>query len=453
MITEIYKQKCSSTLNLALADLKINSSPNKLDSISDLIIQSMTGPWRFFHTPEHIFQVGEGGDSIEIISALFHDMVYVQVDHGINVNIARFISPFIHENNQQLFLIDDPNLLNDPLFKLTLLTFGFEQGNPLQPMAGQNEFLSALLAAKIFDEILSLSQIAQIVACIEATIPFRGNDASGLNCSDKLFKNLKVVNEIFKFSWTDEEVHRIVERSVRLSNRDVENFASKNAAHFLDNTWNLIPETNHDLMKINTYTANGYRVSLQKMDGFLGFLKSDIVFRKYRNEPSKDRFEKLTSQANRNLEIARLYLGMKLTSIAFLEALSMRIGRNISVAMFMGELPVDNQPTLSLEQFLPQISNPVKPNNEIELEVMSLLEIGRSVNSEYDVKNSPIATIMTKCLGFNEMRDLLFKARQFFKGEISSEFFLESCPNELTEKLIAAIIMFFDQRRNKLLAN
>jgi hypothetical protein len=144
---------------------------------------------------------------------------------------------------------------------------------------------------------------------------------------------------------------------------------------------------------------------------------------------------------------------MKLTSIAFLEALSMRIGRNISVAMFMGELPVDNQPTLSLEQFLPQISNPVKPNNEIELEVMSLLEIGRSVNSEYDVKNSPIATIMTKCLGFNEMRDLLVKARQFFKGEISSEFFLESCPNELTEKLIAAIIMFFDQRRNKLLAN
>jgi hypothetical protein len=453
MNSEIDNQKCFRTLSLALADLKINPDPYKLNSISDLIIQSMTGPWRFFHTPEHIFQVGEGGDSIEVISALFHDMVYVQVDQGINVNIARFISPFIHENNQQLFLIDDPDLLNDPLFKLTLLTFGFEQGKPLQPMAGQNEFLSALLAAKIFDEILSLSQIAQIVACIEATIPFRSAAASGLTCSDKLFQNLKIVNEIFKFSWTDEEVHRVVERGVRLSNRDVENFASKNAAHFLDNTWNLIPETNHDLMKINTYTANGYRVSLQKMDGFLGFLKSDIVFRKYRNEPSKDRFEELTSQANRNLEIARLYLGMKLTSIAFLEALSMRIGKNISVAMFMGELPVDNQPTLGLEQFLPQISNPIKPNNEIELEVMSLLELGRSVNSEYDVKNSPIATIMTKSLGFSEMRNLLFKAREFFKGEISSELFLESCPIELTEKLIAAIIKFFDERRNKLLAN
>ena len=191
MNTEIDKQKCSRTLSLALADLKANPSLDKLDSISDLIIQSMTGPWRFFHTPEHIFQVGEGGDSIEVISALFHDMVYVQVDQGINVNIARLISPFIQENNKQLFLINDPDLLSDPLFKLTLDIFGFEQGNPLQPMAGQNEFLSALLAAKIFDEILSLGQIAQIIACIEATIPFRSSDTSGLSCSEKLFQNLK----------------------------------------------------------------------------------------------------------------------------------------------------------------------------------------------------------------------------------------------------------------------
>jgi hypothetical protein len=45
------------------------------------------------------------------------------------------------------------------------------------------------------------------------------------------------------------------------------------------------------------------------------------------------------------------------------------------------------------------------------------------------------------------------KARQFFKGEISSELFIDSCPKELTNKLIEAIIKFFDERRNKLLAN
>jgi len=60
---------------------------------------------------------------------------------------------------------------------------------------------------------------------------------------------------------------------------------------------------------------------------------------------------------------------------------------------------------------------------------------------------------MTKSLGFNDMRILLLKARQFFKGEISSELFIDSCPKELTNKLIEAIIKFFDERRNKLLAN
>ena len=30
----------------------------ELDYIAELIIQSITGTWRYFHTPEHIFGVG-----------------------------------------------------------------------------------------------------------------------------------------------------------------------------------------------------------------------------------------------------------------------------------------------------------------------------------------------------------------------------------------------------------
>ena len=447
MDLDINKQKCLESLTLAFDALHIHHNLKQLESVADLIIQSMTGPWRFFHTPEHIFQVGQGGDAIEVISALFHDMVYVQVDQGVNVNIARFITPFIKELNQQLFITDDPKLLEDPLFKLTFLTFGFELGKPLQPMAGQNEFLSALLAAKVMDGMLPLPIIAQIVACIEATIPFRGLDAAGESCTAKLFKRLQIVNEAYEFGWHDDEIHHIVERCVRLCNRDVENFASQNPAHFLDNTWNLIPETNHDLMRVNTYTANGYRVSLQKMDGFLGFLKAEIVFRQYQNEPSKEHFESLIEMASRNLEIARLYLGMKLTSIAFLEAISMRIGRNVSVAMLMGEIPAENQVALGLEQYLPEIINPIYPEVTVEQEVLSLLELGRTVNSEYDVKNSPVATFMAKTVGFDEMRKLLALSRQFFKGEITSENLIEGFPEVLTDAIAGSISKLFDQRK------
>lgn len=446
------KQKCLECLAVSCNHLGVSVSRDRLEPIADLIIQSMTGPWRSFHTPDHIFQVGAGGDEIEVISALFHDMVYVQVDQGISVNMARYIAPYIQEQNQQLIIASNPELQNDVLFNICLTIFGFEQGKPLFPMAGQNEFLSALLAAKMLEDILPLPVLAQIIACIEATIPFRGPDNNGVTCSDKLFTNLARVNENCHFSWTAADIKKIVERGVRLSNRDVENFASEHAAHFLDNTWNLIPETNHDLKRVNTYTVQGYRVSLQKMEGFLNFLKPEIVFRQYQNEPAIDKFDAIVKRASRNLEIARFYLGMKLTSIAVLEALSLRIGRDVSVSMMMGELPLDNVQVIGMEQFLPAVINPVLPTTKIETEVLSLLELGRTFDSDYDVKNSPIATFMAKTMGLEQMKALLVKARLFFKGELSPESFLESCPKELIDAIVASILKLFEARRNSLMS-
>jgi len=444
------KQKCLDCLRDSCKKLGIVLADDKLNPIADLIIQSMTGPWRSFHTPDHIFQVGMGGDEIEVISALFHDTVYVQVDQGINVNMARYISPYILEHNQQLMITSDPELILDPIFRLCLTIFGFEQGKPLFPMAGQNEFLSALLAGKVLEGILPLSILAQIIACIEATIPFRGPDAQGVACSEKLLTNLKKANDDFKFQWSDEDLYKIVERGVRLSNRDVENFSSQHAAHFLDNTWNLIPETNHDLMRVNTYTVQGYRISLQKMEGFLNFLKAEIVFRQYRSEPSDVNFELMVSRAARNLEIARFYLGMKLTSIALLEAISLRIGRDVPVAMLMGELPIKNIPSIGLEQLLPPVQNPIQPTGDAEAEVLSLLELGRTFDSDYDVKNSPIATLMAKTIGFEEMQKLLVKARLFFKGELTSEAFLEACPKNLVDAIVGSILELFAIRAKAL---
>ena len=97
MSTETDKQKCLACLTWAIAKLQGYADQNQLIKISDLIIQTMTGPWRSFHTPNHIFEVGAGGDAIEVIAALFHDLVYVQVDQGISVNIIRYISPYIKE--------------------------------------------------------------------------------------------------------------------------------------------------------------------------------------------------------------------------------------------------------------------------------------------------------------------------------------------------------------------
>lgn len=447
MSTAKDKQKCLDCLTKAIAELDGQVDIEQLTKISNLIIQTMTGPWRSFHTPNHIFEVGEGGDAIEVISAIFHDLVYVQVDQGISVNISRYISPYIKQDREQLVILDPPELQEDMIFKMVTMLFGFQHGQPLLPMSGQNEFLSALIAIKALENMLPLSILTEIVACIEATIPFRPKLESGLTCSDLLFGRLVGVNEICQFEWGDQKIAEIVKRAVRLSNRDVENFASPNSSRFLNNTWNLIPETNHDLKNVNSYSVHGYRVSIQKMEGFMNFLSPEIVFRRYRNEPNEKDYYKLLAQTKQNLEVSRLYLGTKLTSIAILEALSFRIGRDISLSTMMGELPLEEVTVVGLEQFLPEITSPHQPSSPIEAEAFELLEKGRTVDTSYDVKNSPVATFMVKSIGFAEMQRMLNLSKEFFKGNLTSEELLASCDPYVMSTIKGAVLQLFDSRK------
>ena len=137
------------------------------------------------------------------------------------------------------------------------------------------------MAAKSLEPFLPASTIAEIAACIEATIPFRPVSPSGLSAIELLYQRLVSANRDFNLGWSDSQTVEIVKRAVRLANRDVENFASPNSSNFLDNTWNLMPETNHELTNVNSYTVAGYRRSLQKMEGFLNFLKPELVFQQF----------------------------------------------------------------------------------------------------------------------------------------------------------------------------
>ncbi len=173
------QERCLYRLNWAIQQLGGDADPTRVGKIAKLIIQTMTGPWRFFHTPEHIFEVGESGDAIEVLAALFHDLVYVQVDQGVSVNISAYISPFVEEKNGELVIRNRSELPCDRVFDLVAQIFGFSAEQVLVPTAGQNEFLSAVIAAKCLEKELKPEIIAQVAACIEATIPFRGKSEAG----------------------------------------------------------------------------------------------------------------------------------------------------------------------------------------------------------------------------------------------------------------------------------
>lgn len=447
-------ERCLKSLDWAIAQLGGSADPEQLAITAELIIQTMSGPWRYFHTSEHIFEVGGSGDAIEILAALFHDLVYVQVDQGVSVNISRRIAPFVKEIDGQLVILSHSQLLPDRVFDMVAQIFRFAPEQILQPTAGQNEFLSALIGAKCLEHALPMSVIAEVVACIEATIPFR-SISDGQTVGERLCNLLSVTNEQFGFGWSEDDLHTIVRRAVRLANRDVENFAYPSSAEFLDNTWNLMPETNHDLISANSYTVSGYRLSLQKMEGFMYFLKPEVVFQRYLNEPDLPTYTAAIRRTQKNLEVARLYLGSKLLSIAVIEALSQRLGQDIPLATMMGELPGRGLSSAQLENFLPTVAHPVIPTTPLEQEVLELLEKGRSKSSSYDVKNSPVATYIIKSLGFSESQRLLGYAKEYFKPKLidkpkpsglSGEEFLSYCDRTVVDTIVQAVLKVFERR-------
>ena len=52
------RKQCLDKLIWATEHLQVKVPEAELGKIAELIVQTMTGPWRYFHTPEHIFEGG-----------------------------------------------------------------------------------------------------------------------------------------------------------------------------------------------------------------------------------------------------------------------------------------------------------------------------------------------------------------------------------------------------------
>lgn len=439
-------KRCLQKLIWATEKLQVEVKPEKLSEIAELVVQPMIGPWRYFHTPNHIFEVGGCEDPIEVLAALFHDVVYVQVDRSVNFNLSYYITPYIKEVQGKLQIREQKELPTDRSFQIVTSIFGFVPGQALLPFSGQNEFMSAVVAVKAMEMFLMPKHLCQITTCIEASIPFQPNSEDGLTATDRLYEKLKETNIKLNLNLTDAELYQTMKKSVRLSNRDVSGFRSASSI-FLDNTWNLLPETNHNLTNGNSYTVCEYRIALEKTEGFINFLNPNLIFRQFDGEPDEQTYQGWVSQARKNIEVAKVYLGSKIFTLAFIEALSMRLGLNIPLSTMVGELPSQGLIPAHLEEFLPPIQNPYQPKNNLEREILTLLADGRSQNAAYDMRNSPLSTFMVKYIGFDEIKNHRQKAKDFFQQNISAEEFINSCNQNLVKTVIDAILELFDSRK------
>jgi hypothetical protein len=410
-------QECLRELGVNVdADDSVNL---QIESMSILIHESMSISSRNYHSVQHVFDISRNlTDPVAVLAALFHDCIYYHVDGGLTERQRKKLEGAIvtkkgasdHAPPGKAPPFYTCLCSSEPLICMVEQIFGYTKGQVLTNMDGLNEYLSAVIAVRELEPFLPMSTLAEIATCIECTIPFRAADKeTGETATDKLYKNLSHVNESDHLGMTDEQVVTAVQRAVILSNEDVENFGTSDRAWFLDNTWSLLTETNEALRRQFLYSVMEFQFAVFKMNGFFNFLKPSVVFQQFRNIPDNEEIEALISEARRNLEIGRKYVGAKLLSTSTLAAFAMLTGGDAPISLFMGDLPSRHRHSVQLEDTLPAPSD--EELEQCDMDVYNLLSQGRRSETAFDIKESPLAAYLYGSLGDDGLFDLLKKVK------------------------------------------
>lgn len=424
----------------ALNGLGASPQPRDLERPVFVVHEALAGQSREFHSHEHVLTMTSGASPIETLAGIFHDVVYVQVDRGFPGGIGEMLRPLLVPIDGTGYRVSLA-VLEDPLTAMVARIFDRAPGDELSPYSGLNELASALVAAKCLAPFLSKGQIAQIAAGIEATIPFRDNQA---------LENLSTRLRDLSLPDLDAAAcENAVRLAARLGNRDVENFAEEDPARFLDNTWRLLPENNPALAMPGVYRTGEYRMAIQKMEGFLSKLDAERVFHQFRGEPSPEEYKRLISQAKRNIELAVRYLRAKLYTIALVEAIANVSGGDAPVEYFLGAIPAPGSTVRSInaELYLPKVE---KSSDDMDPVLLRLLEEGRPTPPAFDLPASPYTAYLYRVFGEKALVERLEASRPWMRGRITAREFLASQASPPVAALARAIAPVAITRREVL---
>jgi hypothetical protein len=420
----------------ALHELGTQVETNEIERWGFSIHAALSAPGREFHNHDHVIEIAKEGDALEVISALYHDAVYIQVDQGpprsMRAEMDRVLMP-AEGGWRVLSSATDSDVTGD-----VLAVFGRRVGDLISPTAGLNELASALVGCMQLSKALDRTQRIAVAACIEQTIPFRANPVSQLR--DRL-----VALEI-----PAGDVDDMLRRAVRIGNRDIANFAENDPARFLDNTWKLLPESNPALHYPMVYTVRDYRTALQKMESFLAQLPAERVFHTWLDEPKPEIHARRVARTTGNLQLAVRYLRAKLYSIALVEALAELTGGDVPLDYFMGGgMSGDGRADQKkIENYLPQLGSA----RDLDPPLQRLLEQGRASESSFDTKPSPVGAFLHSTVGEAAVMKGFDLAKRWWAGAGDASSFLAGQPPRPIAALARAAGNIIDTRRERLFA-
>lgn len=422
------------TLWQALRSLGAEPTPLQIETWGLAVHSALASKSRQFHSHEHVMELCEGASPLEVVAAIYHDLVYVQVDGELPAAVRALLEPLLERTEGASFRVL-PRAADNPLTAQVLAIFGRNVGDVMGPFCGLNELASAWVLVMHLGETLPTDQLVELAACIEATIPFRLDPGASL------------ATRLADLGWSQLDTKRAVEQAVRFANRDVDNFSDPDAARFLANTWKLLPETNPSLHVPSRYTVGDYRVALLKMETFLEKLDPARVFHAWGDEPSPEEHARLIAAAGENIRIAVRYLRVKLYAIALIEAICLASGGDLPLQYVMGAIASRGEKS-RLESFLPIALR--SPRVEEGDALPRLLAGGRAGSSSFDIAPSPLASYLLTALGEPAICEAVAAARSFWAGEKTPLEFLRAQEGSIVSALASAAAELAETRRESL---
>lgn len=420
----------------ALHELGTTAEIGDIERWGFSIHAALSAPGREFHNHEHVIEIARHGDPLEVIAALYHDAVYIQVDQGpprsMRAEMDRVLAQSEGRDGGYRVL---PAAAEAAVTADVLAVFGRKAFDVVTPTTGLNELSSALVASLQLEQALDRVQRIAIAACIEQTIPFRVDPVRELHA------------RLEGLALSRGEIDAVLTRAVRVGNRDVENFADNDPARFLDSTWKLLPESNPALHAPMVYTVRDYRIALQKMETFLAQLPAERVFHTYGDEPRPEVHARRVARTTGNLELAVRYLRAKLYSIALVEAIAVETGGDVPLDYFMGGLKHSTD-MKRIEQYLPHFTSAA----DLDPPLHRLLAEGRASESSFDTKPSPIGAFLHSIVGEAAVMKGVEAAKRWWGGASDAATFLASQPARPVAAIARAAANIVDTRRDRLFA-
>lgn len=425
-------------LNESFIQLNAQVSIKSIEKMAMILHSAMENKKRIYHSSKHAFDICKDMNPRQTIAALFHDIVYLQIDNGFPRRASDILSPIINFNEPCITL----NAIDKSHFSVKLCAdvFGFEAGQKLSIDSGLNEFLSAVIAADLLAPYLNKHDLLAIISIIEATIPFRIANENGQGFIVDLSARIKKVCHDFNLFDSEyainQYINEVLIEAIMVANRDIGGFAESDHAKFLSSTWELIEESSATIGEMSDYTIQDNRNALLKMESFLGCLKSNQIFNCYANLPNIEQLAQMRFAADQNIIFSCHYLRTQITTIAIIEALALETGGNCHISMLLGDTHSDQGKPDRAENYLPMM--PDKESYNVEL--LHVLERGLGQHAMQDSNFSPLTAFVYRRLG-DQNTDLAFaEARKMFNQEISTLAFLKSLDTKLVTSIIQACI-------------